>query len=50
MTHFLTRIKQRISAQLGNRPFFKSVALLAGGTAAAQAITILSTPIVTRLY
>jgi len=50
MTHFITSPRQRIAGLLGNRPFFKSVALLAGGTAAAQAITILSTPVVTRLY
>jgi len=31
-------------------PFYKSVAWVAGGTAAAQAITMLSAPVVTRLY
>lgn len=31
-------------------PFFKNVVLLAGGTAGAQAITILSAPVTTRLY
>lgn len=30
--------------------FYKSIAWVAGGTAAAQAITILTTPIVTRMY
>lgn len=30
--------------------FYKNVAWVAGGTAAAQAITVLSTPVVTRLY
>lgn len=31
-------------------PFFKNVVLLAGGTAAAQAISLLTAPIITRLY
>lgn len=31
-------------------PFFKNVVLLAGGTAAAQAISLLTAPITTRLY
>jgi len=43
-------MRRRIARKLSGRPFFKSVVLLSGGTAAAQVITILSTPIVTRLY
>lgn len=43
-------VPQRVGSLFRDRPFFKSVALLAGGTAAAQAIGILSTPLVTRLY
>jgi len=31
-------------------PFFKNVVLLAGGSAAAQAISLLTAPIITRLY
>lgn len=37
-------------SRFNNSPFYKSVAWVAGGTAAAQAIAILTTPIVTRLY
>lgn len=37
-------------SRFNNSPFYKSVAWVAGGTAVAQAITILTTPIVTRLY
>ena len=33
-----------------NRLFFKNVVLIASGTAAAQIVTMLSTPVVTRLY
>jgi len=36
--------------KLNKNPFLKNVVLLAGGTATAQAITILSAPVVTRLY
>jgi O-antigen/teichoic acid export membrane protein len=47
------RIVREIAArasQLHKSPFYRSVAWVAGGTAAAQAITVLSTPVVTRLY
>lgn len=36
--------------RINKNPFLKNVLWIAGGTAAAQAITILSTPIITRLY
>lgn len=44
--HMLGNIKEK----LNRNTFLKSVALIAGGTAVAQAITILSAPITTRLY
>ncbi|MHB0960795.1 MAG: oligosaccharide flippase family protein [Pirellulaceae bacterium] len=39
-----------ILSRFNNSPFYKSVAWVAGGTAVAQAITIFTTPVVTRLY
>jgi len=38
------------ASQLHKSPFYRSIAWVAGGTAAAQAITVLTTPMVTRLY
>lgn len=36
--------------RFNNSPFYKNVAWVAGGTAAAQAVTIVSSPVITRLY
>ena len=47
---WLGNIRNRIRAALHGRPFFKSVALVAGGAAVAQSISVLSTPVLTRLY
>lgn len=44
------RIVQRLADWLRGRPFLRNVVLIAGGTAIAQAVTILTTPLVTRLY
>ena len=37
-------------ASLSRKPFLRNVAALAGGTAAAQAVTMAAAPFVTRLY
>jgi len=42
-------LRQRI-LQFSKRPFVRNVALVAGGTAAAQAITMAFAPFITRLY
>ncbi|ODU05156.1 MAG: hypothetical protein ABS89_02410 [Thiobacillus sp. SCN 63-1177] len=42
-------MRQRI-LQFSKRPFVRNVALVAGGTAAAQAITMAFAPFITRLY
>lgn len=41
---------QRLKALLPKSSFARSVAVLAGGTAAGQAIVVLASPIITRLY
>lgn len=41
---------RRVTHILAARPFLRHVTLLSGGTAAAQAIAVLSMPITTRLY
>src|SRR5690606_19830586 len=43
--HLLTRIKQ-----LGQSKFVRNVAIVATGTAGAQAITMAFAPVITRLY
>ena len=43
-------MKQAIKKLLPTNRFARSVSILAGGTAAAQAITILAAPLLTRLY
>src|SRR5690554_1466226 len=43
--HLLTRIKQ-----LGQSKFARNVAIVATGTAGAQAITMAFAPVITRLY
>jgi O-antigen/teichoic acid export membrane protein len=45
-----TWVKKRASLVLPRGRFARSVALLAGGTALGQAITVLVSPILTRLY
>lgn len=49
MNRLLTAIKRQLEEVRANG-FIKSVAVLAGGTAFAQAITLLVLPILTRLY
>ncbi|MBX3175997.1 MAG: oligosaccharide flippase family protein [Candidatus Hydrogenedentes bacterium] len=46
---FMSAARSRLARMRANG-FYKSVAWVAGGTAVAQAVTILSTPVVTRLY
>lgn len=46
----LTKLKTLISKILPRSGFARNVALLVGGTAGAQALVVLSAPIITRLY
>jgi len=46
----LAWVKKKVSLVLPRGRFARSVALLAGGTALGQAITVLVSPILTRLY
>ena len=43
-------LKSRLSKVLPRRHFARSVSILAGGTAASQAVTLLAAPLLTRLY
>lgn len=43
-------LKERIKKLLPSNRFARSVSILAGGTAAGQAITVLASPVLTRLY
>ncbi len=58
-TSLLARLPDTVRRQLGlhrmirqfsSRPFVRNVAMVAGGTAAAQAITMAFAPIITRIY
>jgi O-antigen/teichoic acid export membrane protein len=41
---------QKLLEKLQNRPFLKNTILLVGGTAAAQVISVLVTPVLSRIY
>ena len=49
-TEIWARTKKKVSLILPRGRFARSVAMLAGGTALGQAITVLVSPILTRLY
>jgi len=46
----ITAVIAPIQTLLGRSRFARSVAVIAGGTAAGQAVTLLASPIITRLY
>ena len=43
-------LKEQIKKLLPKNPFARSVSILAGGTAAGQAVVVLASPLLTRLY
>ena len=47
LTSFLLKIKRKLDVQGG---FLKAVSVLMGGTAFAQLLSVLITPLLTRLY
>lgn len=46
----MNKIKEKIASLLPKNSFIRSVSVLVGGTATAQVISILSSPVLTRLY
>lgn len=46
----ISRIKSQINKRMPRASFARNVGILAGGTALAQALTVLALPIITRLY
>ena len=46
----MTKLTRRLKTLLPRSTFTKSVTVLAGGTAVAQVLTVLASPILTRLY
>jgi O-antigen/teichoic acid export membrane protein len=46
----MPNIKEKISKILPKNSFIRSVSVLVGGTATAQVISILASPVLTRLY
>lgn len=48
--NFIARLKALINRLLPRASFARNVGVLAGGTAAAQAIGVLALPVITRLY
>jgi O-antigen/teichoic acid export membrane protein len=50
MINVLASLQRRIQQRIPRAGFFRNVAILAGGTAIAQALNVLTAPIITRLY
>ena len=50
LTPYKAFLKQTLKKLLPKNRFARSVSILAGGTAAGQAITVLASPLLTRLY